>query len=142
MDFTRYSDIVYEIIGSAMAVHRTLGSGLLEAVYAECLHLELLDNGIENELERDVNCYYNGHLLNKKYRLDMAVGDICIELKSVEELSSVHRAQLFNYLRLTKMPVGLLINFGSESLEGERYGYIESLNTCCRLDRDMKPLVH
>lgn len=140
MRYTKYTDVVYEIIGAAMTVHRTLGSGLLEAVYAECLHLELLDNGIENELEKEVNCYYNGHLLNKKYRLDMAVGDICVELKSVEELSSAHRAQLFNYLRLTKMPIGLLINFGSSSLEGERYAFIESENLCCRLDKNLNLL--
>lgn len=121
-----------------MAVHRTLGSGLLEAVYAECLHLELLDNGIDNTLEKEVNCYYKEHLLEKKYRLDMVVEDICVELKSVDELAAVHRAQLFNYLRLTRMPVGLLINFGAESLEGERYAYIEEKNLCCRLDKNMR----
>ena len=121
-----------------MAVHRTLGSGLLEAVYAESLHLELLDNGIENVLEKEVNCYYKKHLLEKKYRIDMVVGNICIELKSVDELTSVHRAQLFNYLRLTRMPLGLLINFGAESLEGERYAYIEEKNLCYRLDKNMR----
>lgn len=138
VDFLKYSDMVYEIIGAAMSVHRTLGSGLLEAVYAESLHLELLDNGIDNMLEKEVNCYYKNHLLEKKYRLDMVVGDICIELKSVDELAAVHRAQLFNYLRLTKMPIGLLINFGAESLEGERYAFIERDNLCCRLDRNMQ----
>ena len=138
VNFTRYEDLVYEIIGAAMAVHRTLGSGLLEAVYAEALHLELQDNGIDNILEKDVNCYYKDHLLEKKYRLDMVVGDICVELKSVEELAAVHRAQLFNYLRLTRMPVGLLINFGGESLEGERYAFIEEKNLCCRLDKNMQ----
>ena len=138
VSYKQYEDIVYEIIGAAMAVHRTLGSGLLEAVYAESLHLELLDNGIENVLEIEVNCYYKKHLLEKKYRIDMVVGNICIELKSVDELTSVHRAQLFNYLRLTRMPLGLLINFGAESLEGERYAYIEEKNLCCRLDKNMR----
>lgn len=137
-NFAQYEDLVYEIIGAAMSVHRTLGSGLLEAVYAESLHLELLDNGIDNTLEKEVNCYYKNHLLEKKYRLDMTVGNICIELKSVEELAAVHRAQLFNYLRLNRMPIGLLINFGAESLEGERYAFIEEKNLCCRLDKNMK----
>lgn len=137
VNYKQYEDVVYEIIGAAMAVHRTLGSGLLEAVYAESLHLELLDNGIDNVLEKEVNCYYKEHLLEKKYRIDMVVGDICIELKSVDELASAHRAQLFNYLRLTRMPLGLLINFGAESLEGERYAYIEEKNLCCRLDKNM-----
>ncbi|MBP5645338.1 MAG: GxxExxY protein [Bacteroidales bacterium] len=138
VNYKQYEDVVYEIIGAAMAVHRTLGSGLLEGIYAECLHLELLDNGIENVLEKEVNCYYKSHLLEKKYRIDMAVGDICIELKSVEVLSAAHRAQLFNYLRLTRMPLGLLINFGAESLEGERYAYIKEKNFCCRLDKNME----
>lgn len=138
VNYKQYEDIVYEIIGAAMDVHRTLGSGLLEAVYAESLHLELLDCGIDNVLEKEVNCYYKGHLLEKKYRIDMVVGDICVELKSVEELASAHRAQLFNYLRLTRMPVGLLINFGGESLEGERYAFIEERNLCCRLDKNMR----
>ncbi len=137
VNYKQYEDVVYEIIGAAMAVHRTLGSGLLEAVYAESLHLELLDNGIDNVLEKEVNCYYKEHLLEKKYRIDMVVGDICIELKSVDELASAHRAQLFNYLRLTRMPLGLLINFGTESLEGERYAYLEEKNLCCRLDKNM-----
>ncbi len=138
VNYKHYENIVYEIIGAAMAVHRTLGSGLLEAVYAESLHWELLDNGIENVLEKEVSCYYKDHLLDKKYRIDMVVGDICIELKSVDELSAVHRAQLFNYLRLTRMSLGLLINFGAERLEGERYAYIEEKNLCCRLDKNMQ----
>ena len=137
-NFKQYEDIVYQIIGAAMTVHRTLGSGLLEAVYAECLHLELLDNGIDNELEREVECYYKDHVLEKKYRLDMVVGDICVELKAVQELCSNHRAQLFNYLRLTRMPVGLLINFGGDKLEGERYAFIERYNECCLLDKNME----
>ncbi len=135
--YKKYEDIVYKIIGAAMTVHRTVGYGLLEAVYAECLHLELLDMGIDNELEKEVECHYKDHVLDKKYRLDMVVGDVCVELKAVQELSSVHRAQLFNYLRLTGMPVGLLINFGAESLEGERYAYDERYNECFRLDRNM-----
>lgn len=135
--YKQYSDLVFKIIGAAMTVHRILGHGLLEAVYAECLHLELLDMGIDNELEKEVECRYKKHILEKKYRLDMVVGDIFIELKAVQELCSAHRAQLFNYLRLTKMPVGLLINFGAESLESERYAYIEQYNECCRLDRNM-----
>ena len=68
----------------------------------------------------------------------MVVGDICVELKAVQELCSNHRAQLFNYLRLTRMPVGLLINFGGDKLEGERYAFIERYNECCRLDKNME----
>ena len=68
----------------------------------------------------------------------LVVGDIIVELKSVSELTSAHRAQLFNYLRLTKKPIGLLINFGQSYLQGERYAYCEYTNECLLLDRNME----
>lgn len=136
--FTRYKDLAYEVIGAAMEVHRTLGSGLLEAVYSEALHIELCNRGVNNAIEVEVPCYYKGQRMEKSYRMDMVVGDICVEMKAVTELSSQHRAQLFNYLRLTCMPVGLLINFGGLSLEGERYGYISESNDCILLDKNMQ----
>ena len=71
---------------------------------------------------------------------EAVVGDVVVELKSVDELISAHRAQLFNYLRLTKQPVGLLINFGQSSLQGERYGYDEESNECILLDKNMCPV--
>ena len=81
-----------------------------------------------------MSCY------RKIYQMDIVVGDIVVELKSVEELNSAHRAQLFNYLRLTKKPVGMLINFGASSLQGERYGYDEETNECILLDKNMHPV--
>ena len=123
-----------------MEVHSVLNWGLLEAVYNEALHLELLDRGIDNEREQNLPCYYKNHLMDKRYQMDIVVGDIIIELKSVEELTSAHRAQLFNYLRLTQKPIGLLINFGQESLQGERYAYNKLTNECILLDRNMNPV--
>ena len=140
MDFKKYKDTVYQIIGAAMEVHGELNWGLLEPVYNEALHLELLDRGIQNESEKLLNCYYKHHTMEKFYKMDIVVGDIVVELKSVDELIGAHRAQLFNYLRLTKKPVGLLINFGCESLEGERYGYDEETNECILLDKNMRPV--
>jgi GxxExxY protein len=139
LDPKKYKDIVYRIIGAAMEVHCELNWGLLEPVYNEALHLELLDRGIENEREQQVPCYYKNHQLEKHYQLDIVVGDVIVELKSVSELNTSHRAQLFNYLRLTKKPIGLLINFGQESLQGERYAYYEETNECVLLDKNMKP---
>jgi GxxExxY protein len=139
LDPKKYKDIVYRIIGAAMEVLCELNWGLLEPVYNEALHLELLDRGIENEREQQVPCYYKNHQLEKHYQLDIVVGDVIVELKSVSELNSSHRAQLFNYLRLTKKPIGLLINFGQESLQGERYAYDEETNECVLLDKNMKP---
>lgn len=138
--FKQYQPIVYEIIGAAMEVHKTLGHGLLEAVYSEALHLELCDRNIDNEIEKEVFCYYKNHRMEKSYRLDMVAGDVCVELKSVGELHPTHRAQLFNYLRLTRMPVGLLINFGSRRLEGERYAFVEEENECYLMNKDMELL--
>ncbi len=135
-----YKDLVYNIIGAAMEVHSELNWGLLEAVYNEALHIELLDRGIENEREQNLPCFYKNHVMEKRYQMDIVVSDIIIELKSVDELTSVHRAQLFNYLRLTKKPIGLLINFGQESLQGERYVYDKLTNECILLDRNMNPV--
>ena len=140
MDFKKYKDTVYQLIGAAMEVHSELNWGLLEPVYNEALHLELLDRGIDNEREKQLPCYYKHHKLEKFYQMDIVVGDVVVELKSVDELNSAHRAQLFNYLRLTKKPIGLLINFGCESLEGERYGYDEETNECILLDKNMRPV--
>ena len=140
MDFKKYKDTVYQIIGAAMEVHGELNWGLLEPVYNEALHLELLDRGIDNEREQQLACYYKHHKLEKFYQMDVVVGDVIVELKSVDELISAHRAQLFNYLRLTKKPVGLLINFGQSSLQGERYGYDEKTNECVLLDKNMCPV--
>ena len=140
MDFKQYKDTVYQIIGAAMDVHDELSWGLLEPVYNEALHLELLDKNIDNEREKHLPCYYKHHQLEKFYQMDLVVDDVVVELKSVEELSSAHRAQLFNYLRLTRKPIGLLINFGQPSLQGERYGYDEVTNECILLNKNMEPV--
>ena len=139
-DFKQYKDTVYQIIGAAMNVHEELSWGLLEPVYNEALHLELLDNNIANEREKHLPCYYKHHQLEKFYQMDLVVGDVVVELKSVDELNSAHRAQLFNYLRLTRKPIGLLINFGQPSLQGERYGYDEDTNECILLNKNMEPV--
>ena len=135
-----YSKRVYDIIGAAMAVHSELRWGLLEAVYQEALHLELLDRGIDNLREQEITVYYKNHVLDKMYKMDIVVGEIILELKSVTKLTPKHRAQLCNYLRLTRKPLGLLINFGEESLIGERWAYDKDTNECFIVDRDMMPI--
>ena len=140
MDPKDYRDIVYKIIGAAMKVHRELGWGLLEPVYNEALHLELQDCGIDNEQEKSLPCYYRHHKLEKSYKMDIVVGDVIVELKAVEDIIPAHRAQLFNYLRLTKKPIGLLINFGQPSLQGERYALQVEDNECFLLDKGMNKI--
>ena len=139
-DLIKYKDIVYKIIGAAMTVHSELNWGLLEPVYQEAMHLELLDRGIDNQREKEIEIYYKHHILKKKYLMDIVVDDIIVELKSVTHLSPAHRAQLCNYLRLTRKPLGLLINFGEEDLKGERWAYDKDTNECFIVDRNMDPL--
>lgn len=139
--FKKYKGIVYEIIGSAMTVHSVLNWGLLEPLYNEALCMELAEKDIHFESEKMLPCFYKGQQMEKYYKMDVVVeNEVIIELKSVKELLPAHRAQLFNYLRLTKKPIGLLINFGQPSLQGERYAYIEETNACVLLDKDMNLL--
>ena len=140
MNIKRHKDLVYQIIGAAMAVHDELKGGLLESVYQEALSLELKERGIENTCEQEIKIYYKGHLLEKKYKMDIVADDVVIELKSSRSICSAHRSQLCNYLRLTHKPLGILINFGLSSLQGERWAYDEVSNECVLVDKDMNPI--
>ena len=137
-DFEIYKSTVYQVIGAAMRVHTVLKKGLLEQIYQEALSLELKELGIDNEREKEIHCYYKHYLLEKTYKADLVIDNIIVELKSVKTLLPEHRAQLFNYMRLTKSHIGLLINFGNDSLQGERYGLIEEDNECVFLDKNMR----
>ena len=123
-----------------MNVHSELHWGLLEPVYQEALQMELESRGIKSEREKEIQVYYKGTPLEKKYKMDIVVDDIIIELKSVTTIHPAHRAQLCNYLRLTRKPVGLLINFGEEQLMGERWILDEETNQCHIVDRMMNPI--
>lgn len=136
-----YSGLVYKIIGAAMEVHSELNWGLLEPVYQEALHFEMLDCGIDNEREKEIKIYYKDRILDKSYKMDMVVGDIIIELKSASSIISAHRAQLCNYLRLTHKPLGLLINFGEKSLICERWAYDDETNECILVNRNLEPVI-
>ena len=119
---------IYDIIGSAMDVHSELKCGLLEAVYAEAMTIELDDRGVEFESEVNLPIYYKGTLMQKQYRMDIVCRDIVVELKATDDILPEHRMQLFNYLRLTRKPIGILINFGEESLHFEKYYFDQDTN--------------
>lgn len=139
----KYKETIYKVIGAAMEVHNELGYGLLEPIYNEALSMELTAHGVKAEPEKYLPCYYKNRMMKKSYRMDIVVEeDIIVELKSVSKLCKAHRAQLFNYMRLTKKPIGLLINFGDEHLKGERYIYDEEDNHCFLVDKWMKPIEH
>ena len=137
-DYSQYAQLVYAIIGAAMKVYAEMNWGLLEPLYNEALGMELTDCGIENETHKLLPCFYKGRKMEKYYEMDLVVGDIVVELKSVKEIIPAHRAQLFNYMRLTQRPIGLLINFGQPSLQGERYGLDLDTNECHLLDKKMQ----
>ena len=114
----------YSIIGSAMEVHRELGSGFLEAVYQEALEKEFINQGLPHSSQPAVKIYYKNQPLNKTYQPDFICYDeVIVEIKAMDKLSGVEHAQLINYLKATRLKVGLLINFGSKSLEHKRFVY-------------------
>lgn len=104
--------LAYRTIGCAMKVYSKLGSGLLESVYQKALLIELDKQGIGAESEVPINVTYDGVDLGLGFRMDVLVEDILIlELKSVSTFESIHYKQLSNYLHLTNLPLGYLINF-------------------------------
>lgn len=114
----------YDTIGAIHEVHKELGPGLNEKVYQEGLQLELSERNISFQKELTFHPTYHDKEMEATYRLDFLVNDgIIVELKSVEKLTNEHKAQLFNYMRLMKAPVGILVNFYPRFAEIERYFY-------------------
>lgn len=110
-----------EVVGAAMEVYNTLGRGMAEAVYQESLEKEFRRREMDVEREKELRMYYKGEILEKTYFADFYYKGIVIELKSVQEIIPDHRAQLFNYLRITRQNRGILFNFGEDNLHTERY---------------------
>ena len=109
---SRVDRISGTVIGCAIEVHRVLGPGLLESAYEICLAQELGLRGHEVERQRQMPVVYRGIQIDSGYRLDLVVDELVIvELKAVESLLPIHSAQLLSYLRLSGLPLGLLINF-------------------------------
>ena len=106
------TQLSYEIIGLAITVHKNLGPGLLESIYEECLKYELIKNGYSVKQQFVVPIIYDGIEMSTKLIIDLLVNDcIVIEIKAQEETLPVHEAQLLTYMKVLKMPQGLLINF-------------------------------
>lgn len=117
MTSEQLNQITEAFIGAALAVHKTLGPGLLESAYKECLTEELTLRGIAFEREKPFPVEYKGVRLECGYRLDFLIaGCVVVEIKSVAALAPVHEAQLLTYLRLGGWNVGLLLNFNVEKL--------------------------
>lgn len=113
----RFGDGTDAVIGALIEVHRHLGPGLMESAYEACLCAELAERGLRFERQRPVPINYKGVHLDAGYRLDVVVGDrILLELKAVERLLPIHEAQVITYLRLSRLSVGLLVNFNVTAL--------------------------
>lgn len=112
----------YKIIGICMEVHRNLGPGLLEIIYKDAIEIELKENNIFFEREKEFIIEYKGKILPHKFYADFIVnGDIILEIKAVKELSNEHTAQILNYIKLANSEIGLLVNFQTKSLQHKRF---------------------
>ena len=149
MNPTKYVDLGKEltgrVIGAAMAVHRRFGPGLDEADYEKSLSLELHALGIAHECQVSLPLYYKGTHLDCGYRMDIVLpGQLLLELKALDKLHPLHEAQLITYLKLSNLPLGLLINFGDLLLKdsirrrantaGQQESHTQFQATCSTMD--------
>jgi GxxExxY protein len=116
-----YKDLSYKIMSAVFEVHNILGVGFLEKVYENALLKELALRGLSVEAQKEIKVFYKEEGEVGLYFADAVVnGEILLELKAVESLSNLHKAQVLNYLKATGLKLGLLINFGKERIEYQR----------------------
>ena len=124
MNVEPFKKHIYDVIGALHEVHHELGPGLNENCYQEGLELELIERGIPFSREVMFRPRYHGKDMNAHFKLDfLCKGNIIVECKSVTELLPIHRAQLFNYMNITKFPCGIIVNFMPAFAVIERYFY-------------------
>ena len=120
MDTDKHGLISEKIIGCAFKVSNTLGVGFLEKVYQNSLIIELMNEGLKVEKEKPIRIFYQDKVVGEYYA-DIVVNEkIIIETKAVQSLNEIHQAQLLNYLKATKIQLGLLINFGTPKVQIKR----------------------
>jgi GxxExxY protein len=107
----RVDELAHAVIGAAIEAHRHLGPGFLESVYEEALCIELAERQLPFECQKEISVLYKGRPIGKQ-RIDLMVGEVLIvELKAIEALAEIHKAQVISYLKATRLSLGLLINF-------------------------------
>jgi GxxExxY protein len=128
-DSTKLNDISRQVIGAAIEVHRALGPGLLESTYEACLLAELTHWGLRAEKQKALPVVYRSMVLDCGYRVDLLVEDAVIaELKAIEQVLPLHKAQLASYLRLSNLRLGLLINFNTRRLTDGIYRVVNQFD--------------
>ena len=127
---------MYDVVGAAMEVYNQLGRGMAEAIYQEALAVEMKKRGMSAEREKQLRLRYKDVILEKTYYADFFYKGIIVELKSVDEIISDHRAQLFNYMRITHQNRGIIFNFGEKGLYTERYLYLPEYDDFILLNQD------
>jgi len=126
MDINKLSN---KIIGAAIEVHKTLGPGLLESAYEECLCFEFSLGGLNFERQKALPVIYKGKKLDCGYRLDIVVEEVIIlELKSCNSIEAIHKAQLLTYLKLSGLTLGLLLNFNVPYMRDGIVRIVNNLN--------------
>lgn len=134
MTKTYLKDLIYQVNGCAIEVHKHLGPGLLESVYHTCLKKELTIRGLEFQTELTIPVYYKGLELETGLRCDLLVEkSLVVELKAIEKVLPIHEAQILTYMNLLEIPIGLMINFnvthifkeGQKTYVNERYRYLD-----------------
>ncbi|HZR26622.1 MAG TPA: GxxExxY protein [Vicinamibacterales bacterium] len=112
----RLNAITDKIIGAGVDVHKALGPGLLESAYETCLCLELIERGVSFERQKPVPLVYKNRIVDCAYRDLLVEREVVVEIKAVEKFTPVHLAQMLTYLRVLKLPLGLIINFNVKYL--------------------------
>jgi len=137
-----YKAHIYDVIGAIHEVHKELGPGLSEYCYQEGMQMQLAEMGIPFSRELSFHPTYHGKPMESIYRVDfICKNDIIVECKSVTELHVNHRAQLFNYMRLTKSRAGILVNFSPKFAVLERYFYHDDAKVIFGVDGKIKQFV-
>ncbi|MES2805122.1 MAG: GxxExxY protein [Bacteroidota bacterium] len=134
MTKTYLKDLIYQVNGCAIEVHKHLGPGLLESVYHTCLKKELTIRGFEFQTELKIPVNYKGLELETGLRCDLLVEEsLVVELKAIEKVLPIHEAQILTYMKLLEVPIGLMLNFnvthifkeGQKTYVNERYRYLK-----------------
>jgi GxxExxY protein len=119
------NDLSEKFIGAAIEVHKSLGPGLLESTYEQCLARELDLRNIKFEMQKPLPVIYKGTKLDCGYKIDLLIeGKLIVELKSVEKIADVHIAQILTYMKLAKVHLGLLINFNVKLLKNGIHRFV------------------